>query len=308
MSDYYGLPTRTLSNAFIQLDYLAKAGPRLVRLVALQSSQPRNLLAETPGVSWPTPYGDFFLHGGHRLWHAPESAPRSSIPDTGGLEVEECAGGVRLTQPTERATGIAKSMEIRLCPDRAALTLVHTLRNDNLWAVELAPWAITQLALGGMAVLPQPALSADNGGLQPNRHLVVWPYTSLRDPRLELYDDLWLMYGRGQLPPCKIGGENRLGWVAYALGDVALIRRFRPQLHLPHADRGCNVEVYVNDMSLELEVLGPLRRLQPGETIRHVEYWEVHAGLNAEASVGGARQMVETLARHLAPLTEADVT
>ena len=37
-----------------------------------------NLLAETPDIFWPTPDGDYYLRGGHRLWHAPEAKPRSS--------------------------------------------------------------------------------------------------------------------------------------------------------------------------------------------------------------------------------------
>jgi hypothetical protein len=306
-ADYYGLPARTLANAYIRADYLAEAGPRLVRLVALRSRQPENLLAETPDLGWPTPYGHYYLRGGHRLWHAPEGQPRSSIPDSGGLQVEDLGGGVRLIGPTEAPTGIAKSMEIRLCPDRAALTLVHSLRNDNLWPLELAPWAITQLKLGGVVVLPQPPLPVDAGDRLPNRHLALWPYASVRDPRLELYDDLWLVHGRGQRPPCKIGGENRLGWVAYVLGDAALVRRFRPQLHLPHPDRGCNMEVYLDDAQLELEVLGPLCRLEPGETVRHVERWEIHTGLSVEPTLDGVRQMVEALGPQLGPLAESEL-
>lgn len=307
VTDYYGLPTRSVSNAHLRLDYLAEAGPRLVRLLALKAARPENLLAETPEAAWPTPYGDYRLYGGHRLWHAPEGAPRSSIPDSTGLQVENCPGGVRLLRPAEPATGIAKTLEVRLDADGPALTLVHALRNDSLWAVELAPWAITQLRLGGVAVLPQPGGLADAAGLLPNRHFAVWPYTSLRDPRLELGDDLWLVHGRGQLPPCKIGYENRAGWAAYILGEVMLVKRFWPQPGRPHADFGSNVEVYVNDINLELEVLGPLRRLEPGETAWQVERWELYTGLSGGADAGHIRQNLQAVGAHLAPLSEAEV-
>jgi hypothetical protein len=307
VTDYHGLPTRTLSNAYLRLDYLAEAGPRLVRLVVAGSARQENMLAETPGISWPTPYGDYFLRGGHRLWHAPEGTPRSSIPDTSGLQVEDLPGGVRLSQPTETATGIAKAMEIRLCPDRPALTLTHSLQNNNLWAVEIAPWAITQLVLGGVALLPQTPGPVDLTGLHPNRHFALWPYTSMNDPRLEFYDDVCLVHGRPRLPAFKMGYENRQGWVAYGRDDVVLVKRFCPEPARPHPDYGCNVEVYVNDTHLELELLGPLCRLEPGQAARHVERWEFHTGLTVTPEVEAVREVIQTLAPHLAPLSRLEI-
>ena len=156
MTDFYGLPTRAIYNDHIRLEYLAEGGLRLVRLFLTHSACPENIFAEMPQASWPTPYGDYFLRGGHRLWHAPEAAPRSSIPEPSELEVKELPDGVWLGQPTEPATGIGKRLEIHLAPDRPALTVKLELRNEGVWPVELAPWAITQLPLGGVAILPQP--------------------------------------------------------------------------------------------------------------------------------------------------------
>ncbi|MGC8873468.1 MAG: hypothetical protein ACP5SI_03345 [Chloroflexia bacterium] len=135
--DFHGLPTRVLDNGLIRLEYLATAGPRLVRLF-LENSQ-ENLLAEVPDLGWDTPFGRYRLYGGHRLWHAPEALPRSCIPDNDGLEIEELPDGVRLWRPAEPATGIWKCLEVRLDPGQMALTLHHELCNDGLWPVELAP-------------------------------------------------------------------------------------------------------------------------------------------------------------------------
>ncbi len=52
-NDFHGLPTRSLGNDHLTLDYLAEAGPRIVRLF-LAGSQ-TNLLAEAPDLSWDTP-------------------------------------------------------------------------------------------------------------------------------------------------------------------------------------------------------------------------------------------------------------
>ena len=272
--DFYGLSTRIIGNQHLRLEFLAEAGPRIVRLMLSGSNE--NLLAETPDVHWATPYGDFHLRGGHRLWHAPEVFPRTSYPDDHGLVVEDVDGVVRLSGPTEPITGIRKSIEIRLHDDRPGVTLVHELRNDGLGPVELAPWAITQLPLGGVAVLPQRTNSPDLTGLAPDRHLVLWPYASWQDPRLHIYDEYVLVEAAPRVPPLKVGCLDQRGWIGYGRAGTFLVKRFQPQLDKPYPDRGCNVEVYCKDVCLELETLAPLCRLESGRLVTHVETWELY--------------------------------
>lgn len=270
--DFHGLPARSLANQHLRVDYLAEAGPRLVRLFLAGSTV--NLLAEAPDLSWETPYGDFFIYGGHRLWHAPEAFPRTYLPDSEGLTVDEFDGGVRLRQPAERATGIQKSLELRLEPDRPALTVQHSLHNVGLWPVELAPWAITQVALDGVAVLPMQTPTPSQ--YLPNRHLNLWPYASWRDPRLHLGDELALVDGQAGEQALKVGYFNHAGWMGYLLDEIFFVKRFTPQPGRPHLDMNSNCEVYVWDRFLEIETLGPLATVEPGAAIVHVESWELH--------------------------------
>lgn len=307
MTDFYGLPTQTIGNDHIRVEYLAEAGLRVVRLFVANSACSENFLAETPAVSWDTPYGPYFLRGGHRLWHAPEGVPRSSIPEPRDLGIEAFSDGVRLSQPAEPETGIRKELEIRLDGDRPALTVKHTLCNGSLWPVELAPWAISQLALGGVAILPQPIGPIDPHALRPNRCLVLWPYTTLTDPRVELHDDYWLVHGQPQSPPCKIGYLNRHGWMGYLRKGILLIKRFRPDEDRPHPDSGCNVEVHCSDTCLEMETLAPLCHLAPGQSATHVEQWEFFTGFDSPTSYDGIRSMVSLLPpQRLAPLREEE--
>ena len=121
MSDFHGLPVCSLSNALIELDCLATGGPRIVRLRYKGSD---NLLAEVPQISVPTPFGTYHYLGGHRLWHAPEAAPRSYIPDDAGLDtVHEIPSGLLLTGKVEPGTGIRKRIEIWLEPDKARVAV-----------------------------------------------------------------------------------------------------------------------------------------------------------------------------------------
>lgn len=272
--DFHGLTARSLENDFLRLDYLTEAGPRLVRLFLAGSDE--NLLADAFDFTIPTPYGDYAFLGGHRLWHAPEIPPRTYVPDLTGLVIEEFPGGVRLLHPAEAQTGIAKMLAVRLVPDRAALTLEHELRNEGPWPVELAPWALTQLPLGGTAILPLPSGPVDPAGVLANRHLALWSYTSLDDPRLCLKDPAILIRARAARPPVKVGYANPLGWLAYWRAGVLFVKRFAFQPGADYPDFDSNAESYCDDRFIELESLGPLTRLEPGQSTHHTETWELY--------------------------------
>jgi hypothetical protein len=269
--EFHGHATRRIANADLWVEVLATAGPRIVR-VGLTGS-PRNLLAETPDAGWPTPYGRYELFGGHRLWFAPEDPDRGVVPDGTGLVLEPVAGGVRLTGPAEPPTGLVRSMTVRLAAGTAGLELRHELRNVSGAPIELAPWAITQLPLGGTVLLPQPAATRGHH-VRPNRTLVLWPYSSWEDPRFRPRDGLLILAAQPGAN-LKLGYLNEAGWVGYVRDGAVLVRRFVPLPGRAHPDLGCNVEVYIGQRYLELEVLGPLASLEPGSTVDLTERWEI---------------------------------
>lgn len=263
----YPLPFASIENNFLRLDYLTTTGPRIVGLYAVGAQG--NLLAETPDVHWPTPHGEYYLRGGHRLWTAPED-PFYTCPED-GLDVMQDGDKVILKSPVDEA-GLEKEISIQL--DGNCVELEHhvTWRGDD--PIELAPWAITQLRLGGMAILPLP----DTDGLLPNRNLVLWPYTQIQDERLELHDDVILLQGAGGERACKIGNRNSHGWVACLLGEALFVKRFTINASGAYPDLGCNVEAYVKDTCIELETLGSITTLKSGDSVTHAESWQVITG------------------------------
>jgi hypothetical protein len=269
---YYGQPTAALENDFVRLDYLTESGPRIVRLVL--KSLGLNLLAEVPDATLPSPYGPYRLHGGHRLWHSPEAANRTYVPDDGNLRVQEVQDGVKLTR-SEPRNGITTEILVKLHPSAANVQLYHRLRNDGLWPVELAPWAITQLRPEGVAILPQNTGTLDPDGLQPNRQLALWQYTRWDDPRLKLGEGVIEVAAEPVPQAFKIGTFNHAGWLEYRYRDLIFRKTFKPQPGRPHPDLGCNAEIYANDRFIELETLGPLVTLAPGERAEHDEFWEI---------------------------------
>jgi hypothetical protein len=268
---------RILKNDFLQIEYLTNAQ----RLTGLTPTGKSNLLADIsdfPPI--PTPYGDFYFHGGHRLWHAPEAMPRTYIPDT-ALTITELSNGVILDTQTEPGTGIRKRIEIHLATDKPSVTLTHTLINDGMWAVELAPWAITQFRLGGTVILPLPVGNADLAGLLHNRQFSFWPYARINDPRLKFGDEFILFKADALLPPFKIGYFNSHGWMAYWLDGVLFRKTFEVQAGLSHPDNNCNAEMYCNHLFVELESLAPFGNLQPGDSATLVETWDILDGLDS---------------------------
>lgn len=276
MSDFQGLPTRTLNNGVVSLEYLADAGPRIVRLSAFGKD---NIFADIP-TKVNTLYGDFFFRGGHRLWFAPETVPRTYIPDNDGVTVEELTDGVRLKGTTQIETGITKAIEIHLSVNQAMVMIKHILQNDSLWQVELAPWALTMFRLGGTVILPQPVGNADQNDLVNNRILALWPYTHINDPRLVLRDDYILIHASSNPSPLKIGYYNPHGWMAYWLNGILFRKTFDISSGAAYPDGGCNAESYCNDQFVELESLGSLVRLEAGGVVSLTETWELYSGLN----------------------------
>jgi hypothetical protein len=260
-----------LRNDHLEVEYITDP----LRIIGLTPADKTNMLADLNDLPVvPTPYGDFRFRGGHRLWHAPEAMPRTYIPDT-PVTVTSLPDGVLFDTETEPGTGIRKKIEIRLSPDRPSLTVTHTLMNDGMWSVELAPWAITQFRLGGTVILPLPVGNTDPAGLLHNRQFSLWPYARFHDPRLKLDDKYIVFNADALLPPFKIGYFNTVGWIGYWLDGIFFRKGFDVQKNSSYPDNNCNAEMYCNNRFVELESLGPLARLDPGASITHVEKWDV---------------------------------
>lgn len=287
-SSFHGLPTQVLTNEWLCLEYLKTAGPRIVRLSL--AGKTKNLLAETPDVSWPTDHGDYHLRGGHRLWVAPESLQITSAPDDDPVEIELTSEGVKLHQAPDPRTKLQKTIHIKLDHQRAAVTLDHLITNQGTVPTEIAPWSITQLPLGGLAVMPQPTYPREPTGRLPNRQITLWPYTKLKDVRLTVEDDFIFLAGVDGLSPCKIGGRNPAGWLCYAFPGTIFMKSSPFETGAEYPDWGCNTELYLGDQCIELETLGPIVKLDPGSIIQHTETWEIFQTPGIEITPKGLRR------------------
>lgn len=257
-----------LSNGRVKLAVTTGRGPRVL-FWGWAGDSAANLFAEVPEF---VERGFTFL-GGHRLWAAPESFERTYRPDDTPPTLYEQLDGLTLTTPPDR-DGLVKELGLSMASDAARVTVSHALRNTGREPLDLAPWALSMLRLGGVMLLPQPRGRVDADGLLPNRRLILWPYSRIADPRLHLGDQVIRIHAE-PAPANKIGYLSHHGWLAYWLDGTLFSTRFDPRPGAVYPDQGCNVECYFDHRFIEMETLGPLVRLRPGQTTHHVETWQL---------------------------------
>jgi hypothetical protein len=267
-----------MTNGQIELIATQDVGPRIIRFGFVGG---QNVFGENDQQVGKTGGDEWRIYGGHRLWHAPEGKPRSYWPDNTPIEVKEGQSSLTLIQPTEVTTGIQKTIELAMHPERNHVVVVHRLRNDNLWPVELAAWALTMMNKNGMAIIPQPPFAPHETSLLPARPIVQWTYTDMADPRWRWGTKyITLRQDPTATKPQKIGIGNRENWVAYAVNDNLFIKTFQYKKDATYPDFGCTVEVFTNADMLEAETLGPMTVLEPGQSLQYTENWFLAKGVS----------------------------
>jgi len=260
-----------LSNEEIELIVTGDVGPRVIRLGFLGQE---NMFKEYPEQLGITQSDEWLIFGGHRLWHAPEAQPRTYFPDIEPVLVQEIEDGLVVTQKPEPTTGLQKQIEIKLSPDNPEVQLKHILINHNLWAVETAPWSLSVMAPGGVAILPLPPRGPHPEFILPTSTLSIWPYTDLSDPRWVLGERYILLKQDPEIEkPQKLGIFTSDGWAAYANHDALFVKQVPLQYDGVYPDLGANFEVFTNEAMLELESLGPVESIPPKGQIEHQEHW-----------------------------------
>lgn len=281
-----------LSNGSVELVATTDVGPRIIRFGFVGQDneffEDAGQLGKTGGDEWKS-------YGGHRLWHAPESKPRTYFPDNAPVKHKMVGQTLRLTQAVEPTTGIEKEIDITLDRKANHVTLIHKLTNRNLWPIEMAPWALSQMAPGGEAIFPQepyaphpdfPDFSGqktDQKHFVPSRTMALWSYTNLADPRWTFTSKYIVLKQDVKLKkPQKIGFSNREDWGAYARNGHLFVKTSAYQSGATYPDGGCSFESFVNADLLEVETLGPMVKLAPGATITHREDWYLFEGVQFE--------------------------
>ena len=159
-------------------------------------------------------------------------------------------------------------------PSGTGVKVSHRITNHSLFPLEFAPWALTMMAPGGIAVSGFPPRGRHTINLEATNPLVMWAYTNLADPRWKFTKKyLTLRQDPSNTEAQKIGLFNRDTWAAYLLNGEAFVKRSTADPAKTYPDFGCSFETFTNNEFLEVETLGPMTKLLPGETVEHTEHW-----------------------------------
>ena len=258
-------------NDTVEVVVTSDVGPRIIRYGFIGRF---NVMCEKEDQMGKSGGDEWMIYGGHRLWHSPEHEIRSYYPDNFPVDVQIIENGIKVSQPVEKTTMIKKDIEVVLDDESSKVYLKHTLTNYNLWDVELAAWALTVVAPGGLEVVPQETLDTL---LLPNRMLSLWPYTDMSDKRVQWGSRyIFLQHDSKAIKPFKFGISNTNGWAAYFNNDDMFVKKFSPLENMVYPDYSASMyETYTCDFMTEMESLSPLILLGPKEKIEHNEQWEL---------------------------------
>ena len=267
-----------ITDGVIELYATVDIGPRIIRFSKVGGE---NMLGENcefdknePTNETYSVFGDngiWHNFGGHRLWASPEKLPRTYFPDNKPCRYEIKENTLYLYQIPQPYTQLELSMEITLMGN-GEVEVCHKIKNTGAWEVELAPWAISVMAKGGVCVIP---VLQDGPALLPNRFMSFWTYSRFTDKRFHMNDRYLYLEQTDDPHPFKIGCANPQGFAAYFNNSDLFCKYFGYDEDAIYPDNGMNFETYTNKEILEIESLGALEILPPDASVLHAERWKL---------------------------------
>ena len=266
-----------LSNGEVDVIATTAVGPRI--LFYGRSGSEANVFGHHFHASKDTALGTWKPYGGHRLWVWPEVFPATYAPDNERIEyTSEGEFGVTLKQPVDKA-GMEKQIRLTLSPQGTGVRLQQTVSSNNLWPIDIAPWAIS-IVRGGTSIMPRVPFQSHDDYVPVTQPLALCAFTDLQDPRFTLGLKYILLRCDPKLAHSqKLGLRNKENWCAHLVDDLLFVKRFTHDERASYPDYEVNNEVYTEGPFQELELLGPHRVVAPGESLTLVEEWNLFTGL-----------------------------
>ena len=185
----------------------------------------------------------------------------------------------RLTSNPDPSTGVTLIRDFQLAETSSHLECRQTIYNHSKSPKAYCHWSRTFAHHGGIAIIPlTPTLSKlpDGYVMYKGRGLVDFRPS---DPMIRRQGDYLILDGPAKQP--KLGFDSMKGWFTYLMpNDLAFTKRYEtfPE-RLYHDTAGLSISIWYPEAShipaCELEPIGPLERLAPGESASFSEHWEL---------------------------------
>lgn len=291
-----------LSNGQVDAVVVTAIGPRIM---AFGPTGGPNLFYVREREAGGRNEAEWTFRGGWRLWVAPERRETTYSLDNAPCSTDVNGATLRVTGPAQPNAGLQKTIEVSLDPEQPRLHLVSHLRNIGDRPRTYAAWSLSVLRPGGRAFVPLDVGPLD--AFDAIRRLILWSYTEVADPRYRVGDRL-VQIDHTKVPAAapgatgrrddesKIGVDSAQGWSAYLLDGTLYVKRFAHATDGQYPDGGATIEVYSSAEFLELEQLGPLTTIKPGEEIVFPEDWWAFTGVSVQVE---ERAALEALQRYV---------
>ncbi|HTS61873.1 MAG TPA: hypothetical protein VMH28_07600 [Candidatus Acidoferrales bacterium] len=300
--NYKGWPNSwRMTNGEVDLVVTGDIGPRVMRFGFVGG---QNFFKEFEDQLGLTGEDTWQLRGGHRVWIAPEDPVMTYAPDNSPCGIAVRSGRLEATGPVEALTGLEKKLIVTMAPAGTEVEVAHQIRNGGSKPYRLAPWALTMMAQGGWGIHGFPPRGTHPEVLPPSNPLVMWAFTHLNDPRWTFTRKyMALRQAPENSLPQKLGAYNSNTWAAYVLYFELFLKRYQGTAGAAaYPDYGCTFEIFTNADFLELETLGPVTTIGPGESVTHIERWSLHRPVHIPALTD------EELDRALGPIVSQALT
>lgn len=222
-------------------------------------------------------YGEgkiWHIYGGHRLWLSPENLS-TYYPDNEKVEYFVENDSITFQPKPWKKVEVQPKLKIEFLADNT-VSVTHSILNLGKER-ELCLWALTVMKSGGEMTFE---LSKKDTGFLANRNIVLWPYASINDKRLSLYDDKIVLKSSVRVPePYKIGAFNEHINATYCLEQNGKTQCFTKKVHSETAalypDFYCNFESYCNGYIHEIETLSKIAKIPKNGAFLHHEIWAI---------------------------------
>ena len=299
-----------LSNGVVEVVIV----PRIGRIMAVAwAGQPQTSpIYQNPGeqgkpappeAPFPKVWANF---GGDKVWPSPQSDwpqhqptgwPPDPAFDTGPYVVSRVHNGVRLTGPVSPYYGIRVMRDITLRPRGAWVdihdTFVRVRPGVGTGAnLPVGIWSVCQVRGDAAVFLPLETHHAFPG----SGYTRLQSTTPLAHPLWQAAQGmLTVQWAKGVSG--KVGVDDRAGWLACLYGGNQLFAvQFQRALHGQYPDNGCDAEVYINGDPatpyLEMELLGRLAHLRPGQSLARSLTWHLLRLPRRPRNAAEARRLV----------------
>lgn len=271
-----------ISNGDVEVVVTLDVGPRVI---CYRLPSGFNVMKNYDEQMGGTGEAEWQIRGGLRFWLAPEDLTRTYFPDNNPVRYEELGpNSARFRPPVEKEFGVQKELTVSLDKSGTGVSVTLKVTNVGAEATDLAPWAPTVMAPGGVEIIPQPTRRNHPGhpsnakspaDFAPSQELILWPYFDFTDSRWTMGSRYIFLRQDPNKGPTKIGLAHRLSWVAYLNQGNLFVKNIHYAEGATYPDWGTNYQTFSNEDMLEMETVGVFGRLKPGESSELSESWQL---------------------------------